>query len=187
MDGYGSNPDTSINARLVGEYIFYLTNQQKKKMNDGRLAEYLVAADLERDGYPATIVSGREYDIIAETADSLVTVQVKSTLTVKNEIIYCERGRGRYTWRGYKFMGRATSGGFGSYALVDYFAFVALDIESILYLPAKTVTESAMQRIPEKKFLALCEKSKIGEAKSSYETNNENVSLELDLFDYEIK
>ena len=122
-----------------------------KPINDGRFAEYFVAADLERRHFACTVIDGREYDLIAETAEGVILVQVKSTLAPTLFEHY--RGGRKYKYKKYAFQARGCNGGFGSYSLVDICAFVALDKEAIVYRKIENVLKGGMMTFFPKQFI----------------------------------
>jgi len=102
-----------------------------KELQLGKAAEHLVCFDLIRKGYNAFLADqGLPFDILMEKNGKLERVQVRSTRQKntygKSKDIYrfgTRKGKGSIT--------RVRE------AEVDYYAFVALDIMRIAYIPIK--------------------------------------------------
>src|SRR3972149_12005411 len=102
-----------------------------KELQLGKAAEHLVCFDLIRKGYNAFLADqGLPFDILMEKNGKLERVQVRSTRQKntygKSKDIYrfgTRKGKGSIT----RVRG----------AEVDYYAFVAMDIMRIAYIPIK--------------------------------------------------
>jgi len=113
----------------------------------GKAAEHLVCADLLLNGWTAYLSGqGLPYDIVVDTADRMVRIQVKSTLCPKNP-----SPSARVTPAYFFHVRRAGRGGKRLYAAseFDVYALVALDRRAVAYF---AVAEMSIQcvslRIP---------------------------------------
>lgn len=100
----------------------------------GKAAEHLVCADLIMSGYRAFLSDqGLPYDILVDVDGALLRVQVKSTRKPKNH-----DPRTRSTPGYFSHLRRAGKGGRRRYPenAFDLYALVALDRQTIAYLPA---------------------------------------------------
>lgn len=107
-------------------------------------AEYLVAADLCLAGYRCSFAAaGLSYDLIADVAGRLLKIQVKATSKQKM-VNTGSRSKKRlaYEFQAHRQNGERYTGA------ADVFAFVALDIRSILYVG--TGRQKLWYRIPAK-------------------------------------
>lgn len=93
-------------------------------------AEFLVAADICLRGYSCMMAGpGLRYDIVADIG-GLRRIQVKMTRAAR-----VKTKNNKYSYQRYWF-DQARNGGLLDYkGDIDLFAFVALDIRSILYVP----------------------------------------------------
>lgn len=100
-----------------------------KELQIGKVGEHLVCADLILRGYNAFLSDqGLPFDVIIEHDGKIKSVQVKTTMgLIKYNNIYVYRFGIRCGKRGSRAI-KINS--------VDYFAFVALDIKSIAYIPS---------------------------------------------------
>src|SRR3990167_11394037 len=97
----------------------------------GKAGEHLVCCDLILQGHNAFVSDqGLPFDIIAEKNGILKRIQVKTT----TKLISNNKAKDIY-----RFGLRRAKGGKGRLKEVDcdYYAFVALDIKSIAYIPMK--------------------------------------------------
>ena len=102
-----------------------------KELQVGKAGEHLVCCDLILQGYSAFLADqGLPFDIIVEKNEKLKRIQVRSTMQLKNY------GR---TDKVYRFGTRRGVGNItrARKAEVDYYAFVALDIKKVAYIPIK--------------------------------------------------
>jgi hypothetical protein len=100
------------------------------ELQTGKAAEHLVCCDLILQGVNAFLADqGLPYDLIADDGDRLLRIQVKAT----RKLIHLKKQGMSYRF-GLR-RGRKSSGTF-NFSNVDFFAFVALDIKSIAYLPS---------------------------------------------------
>ena len=101
------------------------------ELQTGKAGEHLVCADLIIKGHNAFLADqGLPYDIIVDINNQLFRVQVKTTRKLINVLKHEQI---------YRFNTRRAKGNRIRYDIesVDYFAFVALDIMEIAYLPIK--------------------------------------------------
>jgi len=102
-----------------------------KELQIGKAGEHLVCCDLILQGYSAFLADqGLPFDVLFEVDGNLKRIQVRSTSGLstwgKSKDIYrfgTRKGKGAIT--------RARE------VEVDYYAFVALDIKQIAYIPIK--------------------------------------------------
>jgi len=102
-----------------------------KELQIGKAGEHLVCCDLILQGYSAFLADqGLPFDVLVEIDGSLKRIQVRATMGLstwgKSKDIYrfgTRKGKGAIT--------RVKK------AEVDYYAFVALDIKQIAYIPIK--------------------------------------------------
>jgi hypothetical protein len=108
--------------------ITYLLPSKRNDVRTGEAAERLVLAKLLRWGYDAHD-AGRyfPYDIVVDTGNGLCRVQVKARTRSKG---------GHWDFRVTRGNWRSATGTY-DYAVSDYdvSAFVALDIEKVLFVP----------------------------------------------------
>jgi hypothetical protein len=100
-----------------------------KELQIGKAGEHMVCADLILQGFGAFLAdAGSPYDVLVDVGTRVLRVQVKTTQTAKSHA----RSQNHYQFniRVGKGNGRAplASG-------TDYYAFVALDIRAIAYMP----------------------------------------------------
>lgn len=103
--------------------LYRLSNE----LQAGKAAEHLVCADLILQGYSAFLADqGLPYDVIVDTGNTIKRVQVKATVpkTVQGRLVY-------------PFGTRRSKGTNRPVGIneVDYYAFVALDVRLVAYLP----------------------------------------------------
>lgn len=110
--------------------IIYAEDQSlSRELQIGKVAEHLVCADLILQGYNAFLADqGLPYDVVVDTPVGLKRVQVKAT----RGAIDLPRQKNVY-----RFGTRRSKGNRQRIDLhnFDFFAFVALDIKAIAYLP----------------------------------------------------
>ena len=102
-----------------------------KELQIGKAGEHLVCCDLILQGYNAFLADqGLPFDIIAEKEGVLKKIQVKTT----TKLFSCDK-----TKNVYRFGLRRGKSGKDRLKEVDcdYYAFVALNIKSIAYIPMK--------------------------------------------------
>jgi len=106
----------------------------------GPAGEALVRFDLLRRGVVCHSVghANSSYDLIAEQKERLIRVEIKTAAAVN----FINKGRGKFTRR-YSFKLGGHNGDPNKYACVDVFAFVALDLQEVLYYPWFDVRGSA--------------------------------------------
>lgn len=98
-------------------------------------AEYLVASDLTKLGYPvSTAAAGLSYDLVVDVGSYLLKVQVKSTVAPRKPIV--GQATQRYLFRVSKNYSQYNRDSF------DIIAFVASDTGLIGYLSAGEVLGS---------------------------------------------
>lgn len=111
-------------------------------MDQGKAAEHLVVADLLLNGFQAYLSDqGLPYDVVLDVGGRLLKVQVKSTLKQR---AVPQRALER---PGYLFNHkRAGKGGVRQYIgnEFDLFAFVALDVRCIAYLPFANAPKASL-------------------------------------------
>ena len=113
---------------------------------NGEIGEYICALRLLKMGVSCRIIHMDKTDIIAEDNNKLFRVQVKSSILKK---------KGEQTKRlGYQF---AVSSGNKkkvplSYETIDIMAFVAIETEQVLFVPAPTCKKQHTKRFSENKF-----------------------------------
>ena len=102
-----------------------------KELQIGKAGEHFVCADLILQGYNAFLADqGLPFDIVVEDKGKIKTVQVKATMELKT----FDKATNIYrfgTRKGKLGKSRATEND------VDYYAFIALDIKKIAYIPMK--------------------------------------------------
>ena len=100
-----------------------------KELQIGKAGEHLVCCDLILQGYNAFLADqGLPFDVIVEKDGILKRIQVKSTMSLKTY------GKANNIYR----FGTRRNGECASRIRiddVDYYAFVALDIKTIAYIP----------------------------------------------------
>jgi len=97
----------------------------------GKAGEHLVCCDLILQGYNAFLADqGLPYDVLVDINGEIKKIQVKTTTKLVSN---------KKTKDIYRFGLRRGKGGKGRLKEVDcdYYAFVALDIKSIAYIPMK--------------------------------------------------
>ena len=102
-----------------------------KELQTGKAGEHLVCCDLIIQGFNAFLADqGLPFDVLVEKNGILKRIQVKTT----TKLIDSSKSK-----RIYRFGTRRAKGGISRVreAEVDYFAFVALDIKQIAYIPIK--------------------------------------------------
>jgi hypothetical protein len=118
-----------------------------RELEIGRAAEHLVCADLLLNGWTAYATDqGLPYDVIVDTGEKLIRVQVKSTLCPKNP-----QPSSRSTPAYFFHIRRAGKKGRRKYQdnEFDVFALVALDRRAVAYFAvADLPTSYAVLRIP---------------------------------------
>lgn len=95
----------------------------------GRAGEHLVCCDLIKQGYVAYMApAGLPYDVIVDISGRIIKIQVKTTQEPKD---FPKQKRI------YRYSTRRAKGSRVRYDInsVDYFAFVALDIMTVAYVP----------------------------------------------------
>lgn len=109
------------------------------ELNIGKAGEHLVIADLLLKGYPAALAGwGSKYDILVETPEKIIKVQVKTTNGMK-------RPDKRSVVPVYFFHTKRTGkGGKKHYQKGDFdcYAFVGLDTKAVFYLPFSEASKS---------------------------------------------
>lgn len=126
-------------------------------LHAGRAGEYLVAADLLRNGFDCFhAAQGMPYDLVADVRGRLIRIQVKSTRTP--EVL---PGKGRLAYR--FWVSRCGRGGVNRYTEddVDVFALVALDRGSVGYLMAKDMVRTLFVAPDEHRGSHACEKKSL--------------------------
>ena len=107
-----------------------------KELQIGKAGEHLVCADLILQGYNAFLADqGLPYDVLVHTEHGIKTIQVRSTQRLRS----WDRAKNVY-----RFGLRRARGGTSRVRLsdgIDFFAFVALDIRGVAYLPIRDVTK----------------------------------------------
>lgn len=99
----------------------------------GKAAEHLVAADLILQGYPAFLSDqGLPYDVIVEAEGRLLRVQVKATRGQRS-VPQRKLERPGYLFH-HKRAGKRGSRAYEGHEF-DLYAFVAMDVRAIAYLP----------------------------------------------------
>lgn len=97
----------------------------------GKAGEHLVCCDLILQGHNAFLADqGLAFDVVVEKEGKLYTVQVKAT----QQLINYEKGVNVYRFNTRRAKGARKR--FDS-ETIDFFAFVALDIMCIAYIPIK--------------------------------------------------
>jgi Holliday junction resolvase-like predicted endonuclease len=110
--------------------------------NQGLAAEYLVAADLCKQGYTAVLAAaGGRYDVLADVNGRLLRIQVKST--AKQTM---DSGHRNPTYK-FRFANNNFDKRINSLE-VDVVALVAIDSSLIAYLPAKECGARTMKLTP---------------------------------------
>ena len=100
-----------------------------KELQIGKAGEHLVCFDLIMQGYNAFLADqGLPFDILIERQGKLLRVQVRSTSQKRT----CGKSKNIYRFGTRKGKGTITR---VRKAEVDYYAFVALDIKRIAYVP----------------------------------------------------
>lgn len=102
-----------------------------RELQLGKAGEHLVCFDLIMQGYNAFLADqGLPFDILIEKAGQLKKIQTKSISQLKSY------GKSKDI---YRFGTRKGKGNIAraSEAEVDYYAFVALDIKKVAYIPIK--------------------------------------------------
>ena len=102
-----------------------------KELQTGKAGEHFVCFDLIMQGYNAFLADqGLPFDIIVEENGLLKTIQVKSA----SKLFSCGKAKDIY-----RYGLRVGRGGKSVQNDVkcDFYAFVALDIKSIAYIPSK--------------------------------------------------
>jgi len=107
----------------------------------GKAGEHLVCADLILQGYNAFLADqGLPYDVLIDIRGKIKRIAVKSTQKIKSFGINDPKRKGKAV-NIYRFGTRR--GKLGKVRArekdVDYFAFVALDIKKIAYVPIKNM------------------------------------------------
>lgn len=99
------------------------------QMQLGKAAEHLVCADLILQGYSAFLADqGLPYDVLVDTSKAIKRIQVRATATAR-----AIQGReSRYIFGTRRAKGTRRARELGA---VDYYAFVALDIRTMAYVP----------------------------------------------------
>lgn len=111
------------------QIIYADDHSLSREVQLGKAAEHLVCADLILQGYSAFLADqGLPYDVVVDTPTGLKRVQVKATQGPIN----LPRQKNVY-----RFQTRRAKGARKRIDLhnFDFFAFVALDIKAIAYLP----------------------------------------------------
>lgn len=144
MHQYLSYNCFGANDAPCDDYSAYLIDKSREKSGRGRgtkmalsnelqmgkAAEHLVCADLILQGCNAFLADqGLPYDVVVDTDQGLKRVQVKSSsipVSVEKRIVPVYRYTTRRAKRGDRKVGLSE---------VDFYAFVALDIAKIAYLP----------------------------------------------------
>ena len=105
-----------------------------KELQTGKAGEHLVCFDLIMQGYNVFLADqGLPFDIILEKDSKLLRIQVKSTLhLVTYTNAHSVYRFGLRQGAGNKSRARTADE-------VDYYAFVALDIKKIAYIPIKNL------------------------------------------------
>lgn len=114
-------------------------------MQAGKAGEYLVCADLIAQGYVAYLSEqGLPYDVVLDTGDTLLKIQVKATRTHKQTP---QRVSNINTYAfNVKRCGKGNKN-FRSESSCDLFALVALDEKQIGYMKNKDVKQTMFFRV----------------------------------------
>lgn len=108
----------------------------------GKAGEHLVCCDLICQGFYAFLAEpGYPYDVCVDTGNDIKKVQVKS---VRNLVDH-QTAANIYRFRLYPNTRRRPSRVFD----IDYYAFVALDIKMIAYIPVESLTNAQGRLIGE--------------------------------------
>jgi hypothetical protein len=116
-----------------------------KELQIGKAAEHLVCADLILQGHSAFLADqGLSYDVVLDTGIKLWRVQVKGCMAPSIVKVY-GNSEGEYRYgrnNTYRFGTRRSKGNTRATDadLADIYAFVALDIKKIAYLPTSMIT-----------------------------------------------
>lgn len=108
----------------------------------GKAAEHLVCSDLILKGYNAFLSDqGIPYDILVEAQNKFLRVQVKSTLKPVVVKTYNPKSTSDNRPPCYRFCTRRAKKTARPVEMneIDYYAFVALDIKEIAYLPIESM------------------------------------------------
>jgi len=110
-----------------------------KELQIGKAGEHLVCCDLIMQGYNAFLADqGLPFDIVVEKNGKMLRIQVRSATKLSN----CGKSKNIYR---YGLRNAKNSKSRIKKAEVDYFAFVALNIKEIAYLPiSKMITKKGM-------------------------------------------
>jgi hypothetical protein len=100
-----------------------------QELQTGKAGEHLVCFDLITQGYNAFLADqGLPFDVVVENNGSLLRIQVKTTQSVH------DYGMSKNVYRFGTRKGKGSRTRTNA-ACVDYYAFVAMDIKTIAYLP----------------------------------------------------
>ena len=105
----------------------------------GKAGEHLVCVDLILQGYNAFLADqGLPYDVLIDIEGKIKKIAVKSTLKLRSYETHILKRKGKAE-NIYRFGTRRGKGGKirAGEKDVDYYAFVALDIRKIAYIPIK--------------------------------------------------
>lgn len=115
----------------------YKLSNFSKELRLGKAGEHLVCFDLLMQGYSAFLADkDSSYDIVVEIENTLKRIQVKTTAEIKSY------SHSKDTYRYQTRRGRGARKRFDIDG-VDIFAFVAMDIQKIAYVPIRQMIGKA--------------------------------------------
>lgn len=112
-----------------------MNHSLSSELQIGKAGEHLVCMDLILQGHNAFLADqGLPYDVVMDDGNKLWKIHVRTTITFSNP-------HGCSIYRFQNRQGRAGKNRKASKNVVDFYAFVALDIKSIAYISSEDILD----------------------------------------------